>query len=602
MRRHRRSTILTVLILWVTACGGKTKGPSGDLPSGTVEQDSAVLEAVGTVAWIFQGFPRPFTAEHGDDGVTFTNGRMLLKVIPVIDGFALSDSHKKLSSAIVSNRYLLFKSLNGSAGVEAGLSEADRMLVTGYCSNIGVSLAGGAVEGPLESEVFEIRWRSHFPAGQAEKLGLHLLSVNADFRCGLEFGLQYPGATATSMMTLVFDPTPEFDPVKIHPADVYAGTDRFAVARDETILLPEVRGHKLEAFEDGWEKTLVTTISEVIPAVIAINANDFVLGEVHAVVGDTCELRLSDALKVENPAGKQIISYKVPEHPKRSSALDAISNVDLPGATGSPACKNLGFQKTESGDISINLTCLQVQQIVDTGDCGLKLVFSNPDDVGNTVEVRAKLEGFKYSLLDLGKPENAITLLPRSEANPVREGIITMTSFSVGQTVELAKSFDLWQAVASPSYDSFFKLQITEIEFDSGSANCLGAGAYAQLNGSKIFWCPGGGMASDALTVANSPNYLVYRAATALHESLHAFGNPHDIDAPGNQPCSSVGGTAYSAIIPVETYNCVEDYCYGFKELAREEFLLELNYSLKNDARRFQGQCDVWAKQLGVAF
>lgn len=588
-------------------CGGGKKtssGRTGKGPGGEVDPSAGQVTPIGKVAWLFQGFNYPFKPEHGNDAVTYTHGSMKLKAVPTIDGFALSEAQRSLVAKLAVKKFVLLQSTKGSADPVAALKAEDQALLQSRCRNLRVTLPDGNHVGTLSAEEYYVSWQSHFSPDDTAKLGTLLLAAGLRFQCGLAFGMEYQGSSTTEYMHLAFDPAPEFDPVKIHPADLYTGTDRFVVARNESVMLPLTRDQKTDPFEAEWKQIAVDGEPVIKDGVYALNADDFSADPGIESSGESCNLRLTDSMKAVNPDDEQTVTVTIGKHPTRSFGIKSAGYAPLSGKAMPEVCKTLSFKVTSDDSYQVSLTCAQLRDIVQGGDCGVQITYDNPDAAENSVERITTLSGMQYELLDLGKPVNAVTILPEAQGNPIRTppAGMTLTQFSTIQLAELARSFDLWQLTSGASYVTYFKDQISEIIYDNGSANCDGAGAYAQLNVDKIYWCPGGGLAGEALTATMSPYYLLYRASTALHEALHTRGNPHDISNGANPPCSPDGGTAYSAIIAVDTYNCTEDVCYGFRELARDEFLLELNYSLKDDQRRFQGQCDIWAKQLGVAF
>jgi hypothetical protein len=591
----------------LVACGGGKKtssGRSGTGPGSEVDPSGGQVTPIGKVAWLFQGFQYPFKPEHGNDAVTYTYGSMKLKAVPTIDGFALSEQQRNLVSALTVKKFLLLQSTKGAADPVAALAADDQALLQAWCTNLQVTLPDGNNAGLLGTDEFHVFWQSHFSPDDQAKLGTLLLAAGVRFQCGLVFAMDYQGASATEYMHLGFDPAPDFDPVKIHPGDLYTGTDRFVVARNESVMLPLTRDQKTDPFAAEWKQLPVDGDPDIRNGVFSLNADDFASDPVTESTGESCNLRLTDAMKVVNPDDEQSVSVTIGKHPTRSYRIKSAGFAPLPGKTMPEVCKTLTFKVAADDSYQIGMNCSQVRDMLQGGDCGVKITYENPEALENSVEKITALSGTQYELLDLAKPVNAASLLPEAQDNPIRTppAGMTLTQFSATQLAELARSFDLWQLTSGTSYVTYFKDQISEIIYDTGSANCDGAGAYAQLNVDKIYWCPGGGLAGEALMASKSPYYLLYRASTALHEALHTRGNYHDIDNALNQPCSPDGGTAYSAVIAVDTYNCTEDVCYGFRDLARDEFLLELNYSLKDDARRFQGQCDIWAKQLGVAF
>lgn len=599
-------------ILWTVvtsgvllACGsGKKSGSKGRGPGAEVDKAAAEIVPIGKLVWLFQGFNYPFKPEHGRDAVTYTHGSMLLKTIPTADGFALTPEDSARPAEVVEKKFVLLQPLSGQTDPVSALSADDKNFLASWCTNLQVTLPGGGKSGTLGADEFEVSWKSHFSPEHAARLGLLLLAANVKFQCGLEFGMYYRGALATEFMYLAFDPAPYFDPTKIHPADLYSGTDRFVVARDESVMLPLVRGNTLLPFETSWQQIAVELPADIKPGLLALNADDFPADVVSEADGDSCELRLTDTMKVLNADEQQAVTLNFGQHPTRSFSLQSAGYAELPGKTTPEVCKTIEYKVAGSDRVQFKLTCAQVRDLVKGGDCGVRVVWSNPDDPDNTVERVAAVTGMKYDLLDLQKPDRAVTILPQAQDNPIRTPPpgLTLSQFTTVQLNELAKSFDLWQLASPSSYVTYFKDQISGITYDAGSELCDGAGAYAYLSIDNIYWCPGGGLAGDALTESKSPYYLVYRATTALHETLHTRGNPHDTSDLMNPPCSADGGTAYSGVIAVDVFSCPHDACFGFKELAREEFILELNYSLKNDARRFQGQCDTWAKALGVSF
>jgi hypothetical protein len=166
----------------------------------------------------------------------------------------------------------------------------------------------------------------------------------------------------------------------------------------------------------------------------------------------------------------------------------------------------------------------------------------------------------------------------------------------------MEQAFDFWIGVSPKSYATHFDKFVTRVNYlgrTGPDCSVQGVLAYVEsLTSTEIFWCEAAGMSAAAITNQNSPLQIMLIGVTAFHENLHTRGREHDFDAPEYQPCL---GTAESALLSFDALKtCTDDYCLAFKDFALQEYKAELDYSLQGDARRFQGQCQIWNNGLGL--
>jgi hypothetical protein len=164
-------------------------------------------------------------------------------------------------------------------------------------------------------------------------------------------------------------------------------------------------------------------------------------------------------------------------------------------------------------------------------------------------------------------------------------------NFNESQLKYAELAFDIWLAVHPKSFVEDFKDYMKMVTL---SETCdAGVGGFARLNSTSFTWC-----SPNLVVAANNPSRPVFHAILVAHETRHSRGWNHDIDDLKYTPCQ--GSAASAGVMHAIVSTCKEDYCAVLRNAAVHEYITELNYSLKGDARRFQGQCKEWSNAMGL--
>lgn len=419
----------------------------------------------------------------------------------------------------------------------------------------------------------KLSWRSHYPLGIKRLIAALMFKGQTDIFCVLRIkdqkGYRY----------LLFDSSPT-DTLGLQ------GSLKLDKAVSEGLMLPSTA---VRSFD---QKNLLLVNNEAAPPLAA-----------KALMSDSISLSLQeeatspcwyDSSKTGSVIGnpgeikKNIFNLKMGQAAKVQGFL-ALS-------TGGRILKNCAKIELASTPDSVlaPVSCQVYQDIKSEGleaGCQWELEYANSEDPSNSVAVALKLPQQVFKTIDIKKSDEVLSLLPKSILNPVRSKSASFENFSGSQIKYAELAFDIWLAAYPKSFNEDFKDYVKTVTV---SDSCeAGIGGFARLNSTAFTWC-----SPNLVVTANNPSRPVFHAILIAHETRHSRGWNHDIDDLKYTPCQ--GSAASAAVMHAIVATCKEDYCAVLRNAALNEYLLELNYSLKGDARRFQGQCKEWSNAMGL--
>lgn len=259
-------------------------------------------------------------------------------------------------------------------------------------------------------------------------------------------------------------------------------------------------------------------------------------------------------------------------------------------------CKTIGVNINED-TLNLSSTCEQMVAAKDKG-CVLEITIVNQDDTKNTVKLKEQLNLAEVKTEKATTAIKAAEIFPKMDNNPIREGTLNATNFQPFQTSALAYTYDFnYKMIGLTDFETYIGPVDNHI-YEGAVLNCQGASAYVVSESKTIHWCPGG-MPEDQTTYESDMlGYsMVFRAIILFHEALHVAGLAHDVNA-NYEPCK---GTAYSASLGVKLYQCSQPYCKPFNgSFAVWATKQELEYSMGNNSKRYQGLCQEFQDSIGI--
>lgn len=477
-------------------------------------------------------------------------------------------------------------------GSRASLGESLKTALTGLCQNMGLSAAADSFTEvsslPADGRLY-LHWRSHYSLSQKQELAAALEELKAPIRCLLKIQV---GAEADNQFAIL-----TLDPIPVEQQKV-AGTAKILDAVEEGLML--IDENPTLIFDQGQFLT-VESPTDIKPMIAALNSVDF-KAQLSKDEGAACRYHtLNGQTKVGNPTALRNYEYSLGS--EKAYTLGAVRPQSISGRN-LPAC---GKVKTQVVDrtVQANVACGDYRSIQDEGleaGCQWSVELVNPNDAGNVLGYNIGMEKITFETVDVGNTTGAASVIPEAANNPIRAKTSVFSGFNAVQLTSMEQAFDFWIAVSPKSYAAHFDKYVTRVNYlgrTGPDCSVQGVLAYVEsLTSTEIFWCEAAGMSAAAVTNQNSPLQIMLIGVTAFHENLHTRGREHDFDAPQYQPCL---GTAESALLSFDTMKtCTDDYCLAFKDFALQEYKAELDYSLEGDARRFQGQCQIWNNGLGL--
>jgi len=474
----------------------------------------------------------------------------------------------------------------------ASVADDSKAALSSLCQNIGLSTAAQefteASSLPTDGLVY-VHWRSHYSLAQKQQLSLAVEQVKGQVRCLLKIQV---GPESTNQFAIL-----AFDPIPVELQKV-VGTTKTLEAVEEGLMLIE-EAPKL-ALEQGqlWS---VDSAADIKPMIVALNSTDFKVQLTNSA-GTACRYHTRNGqIKVGNPTNLRSYEYSLAS--EKDYSLGSVRAQSISGRN-LPACGKVKTQLV-ARTIQAEVACGDYRSIQDEGleaGCQWSVEVVNPNDSGNALGYNIGMEKVPFETVDVGTAIGAASVIPEAPINPVRAKSTVFSGFSAVQLTSMEQAFDFWIAVSPKSYATHFDKFVTRVNYLGRTGpDCSEQGvlAYVEtLTSTEMFWCEAAGMSAAAVTNQNSPLQIMLIGVTAFHENLHNRGREHDFDAPQYQPCL---GTAESALLSFDTLKtCTEDYCLAFKDFALQEYKAELDYSLAGDARRFQGQCQIWNAGLGL--
>jgi hypothetical protein len=473
-----------------------------------------------------------------------------------------------------------------------GLDEGSKTALTSLCQNIGLSLNGDsfteASSLPADGRVY-LHWRSHYSVQQKEQLCALLEGIKAPVRCLVRIQL---GAESDNQFAFI-----SLDPIPVEQQKL-AGTAKVLEAVDEGLML--IDANPAINLNQG-QLIPIESPADIKPKIAALHSGD-IQAQLSKNSGAACRYHtLNGQTKVGNPTALRTYEYSVSS--AKPYTLGTVRPQSISGRN-LPACSKV---KTEVIDrtIQADVACGDYRSIQDEGleaGCQWSVEVMNANDPGNALGYNISMEKITFETVDVGTTTGAASVIPEAPNNPVRARSTAFNGFSATQLTSMEQAFDFWIGVSPKSYATHFDKYVTRVSYlgrQGPDCSVQGVLAYVvSLTSTEIFWCEAAGMSAAAITNQNSPLQILLIGVTAFHENLHTRGREHDFDAPQYQPCL---GTAESALLSFDALKtCTDDYCLAFKDFALQEYKAELDYSLQGDARRFQGQCQIWNNALGL--
>ena len=472
---------------------------------------------------------------------------------------------------------------------ESNLDDAQKAHLADLCRDISF---GNSASEPSDSinlasgSPLFVFWRSHYPA--PIKGGLNSILATGDIRCSVNI------SSSDGDVDIVFNPVPS-------SADNLSGTSSPTEAIDEVLMMIDSAQTGTVLNDDhNYEIIPVKEAAEVVLNVKGLHASDITVSASDSET--TCKNHdIEGEVKLGNPDEIQSFSYAL-----TSSEELEVSEI-YPSSSGGrnlEACNNAVTEATDTG-FTLGVSCASYMEIQEQGQgdtCGFAAAVSNTADPRNSISSKLRMSGLDIETLDVSTASGAYEAIIKSDKNPVRLNTVDVSSFNVDQSTSLEKAFDYWIAASPKSYTDFWEGNMAKINYLGNTQDCAIQGVLAfvtSLDTDEMFWCELAGMRAQDISEQGSPLVLMLIAVTALHENLHAVGREHDFDELNFEPCK---GTSEAAVLSFDTViNCKEGACYGMRDLAIQEYIVELDYSLQGDARRFDGQCQVWNDGLGLA-
>ncbi len=464
--------------------------------------------------------------------------------------------------------------------------------LTGLCESVGLSTTADsfteATSLPNDGRLF-VHWRSHYSLSQKQALASALEQVKAPIRCLLKIQV---GAAADNQFAIV-----ALDPVPVEKQKL-AGTSKVLDAVEEGLML--IDENPALALDQGQLITIESP-ADIKVKVPAINSMD-VKAQLSKNAGAACRYHtLNGQTKVGNPTALRNYEYSLTS--EKAYTLGSVKAQSISGRS-LPACGKVKTQVVER-TIQTDVACGDYRSIQDEGleaGCQWSVEVVNANDAGNVLGYTIAMEKIAFETVDVTSATGAASVIPEAANNPVRAKSTLFNGFSAAQLTSMEQAFDFWIAVSPKSYATHFDKYVTRVNYlgrTGPDCSIRGVLAYVEsLTSTEIFWCEAAGMSAAAISNQNSPLQILLIGVTAFHENLHTRGREHDFLAPQYQPCV---GTAESALLSFDALKtCTDDYCLAFKDFALQEYKAELDYSLQGDARRFQGQCQIWNNGLGL--
>ncbi|MFW7380811.1 MAG: hypothetical protein ACOH5I_18495 [Oligoflexus sp.] len=525
--------------------------------------------------------------DDASDAYQYTFGRMPFRLYPAIANIKDGDELGIEWERVVLLRTSEQKNLDQfQAHLEA------------VCRDMGLSLeADGQIEDRLTYRMGEplfLFWRSYYATADKQALTQLLLDGVDSIQCVLSLKMTHTAGTFTT--DIILDPLPKEN-------TEHLGTQELDLARQELITLidPSLSGTILIQ-DSQWQKISVTQDLEIKPEIPALNRKNLSVQDENVAGSTACRYHsLGGELKLGNPEEQHSFEYRI------SGPSDLqINQVRLSSSGGRSleACQDVKTRQ-EVKSLAMDLSCATYDAIEledKAGACAWTAEIVNQLDPQNTIPLSLRLGELNLDTIDISNPQGAAAIIPESERNPIRLQTLDVSTFNSAQIDSLERAFDFWLGASPASYNEFFENAIARIIYEGtvGEA-CSEPGVLAyvtSLDTDEMYWCESAGMSAEALAQQNSPLVIMLITVTALHEALHAIGREHDFDALNYEACK---GTSESAVLAYDTaLNCKEDFCYAMKDLAIREYIVELDYSLEGDARRFAGQCQIWNQGLGL--
>jgi hypothetical protein len=473
-----------------------------------------------------------------------------------------------------------------------GLGDELKASLTELCRDVGLSTSATtyteASRLPADG-LLHMHWRSHYSLKQKQQLVAYLEQIKAPVRCLLRIQV---GAASDQQFAII-----ALDPIPVETQKL-AGTAKVLDAVEEGLML--IDQSPIPPLDQG-QLIPVDSSADVKTKIVAINSVD-IKAQLSRSSGAACRYHsLNGQTKVGNPTALRSYEYSVSS--TKAYALGAVSPQSISGRN-LQACGKVKTQVTAQ-NIQAEVACGDYRAIQDEGleaGCQWSVEVANRNDPGNVIGYNIGMEKISFETVDVGSTVGAASVLPEAANNPIRAKSTIFNGFSAPQLTSMEQAFDFWIAVSPKSYEMYFDKFVTSVNYlgRTGPA-CREPGvlAYVEtLQSTEIFWCEAAGMSANAISAQISPLQILLISVTAFHENLHTRGRDHDFDTPQVQPCR---GTSESALISFDSIKtCQEDYCLAFKDFALQEYKAELDYSLQGDARRFQGQCQIWNNGLGL--
>jgi len=442
------------------------------------------------------------------------------------------------------------------------LTADDKRNIAPLCKDINLELGAEPV----------LSWRSHYSLTLKRTLADLTQRGQTQILCVLRI------TDSLGVRYLTFDPAP------LHPSTVQ-GTVRGDKAVNLTLMMPIAENINLVQ-----KNLLVVPNDGSIVAGVKALGSDGVTLSLNDDSGTPCWYDSNKSGAVGNPTNLKQNQLNV------STAIPAKVLGFASVATGGrllKSCSKILLEST-ADTIQEQFTCQNYQDIKLEGleaGCKWELEFGNVNDPENTVGVPLQLNKIGFKNIDLNKSDEALSLVPKDPLNPLRTGSATFENFSPSQLKYAELAFDIWLAVYPKSFIEDFKDYMNLVTV---SDTCdAGVGGFARLSSTAFTWC-----SPNLVVAANNPSRPVFHAILIAHETRHSRGWNHDLDDTSYAPCA--GSAASAAVMNAIVTSCKADYCATIRNAALNEYITELNYSLRGDARRFLGQCKAWSNAMGL--
>ncbi|RYZ89270.1 MAG: hypothetical protein EOP04_07275 [Proteobacteria bacterium] len=429
-----------------------------------------------------------------------------------------------------------------------------------------------------------LSWRSHYSVAVKRLLKNLMLQGHDAISCVVS----WKAAPNKPAYFVIFDPIPSTE------ADIL-GTKSAKDALLEVVMSPQQLKTGEAWLPSNMEQVELDQTKSKLRSVKSIHASTVTLA-VSAEQGDECILDSSDA---KNPTFNK-------DQPKEFTySFNALSPFAL-GAIRAIEAKD-GMQKTcEEISMKAEKNALKSASKCETytrllaenklAQCQWEVEFSNSADKENSVSKIITLAKIKPKTLNFLDWNSTRTFIPQNADNPIRKKKVQLVNMSAEETAFMAQLFDLIMHLLPEFYERDFKNTVrTLAKATADDKTCVaGAAGYtAGLNVDRINICP------VVLKDLDLPKTSALRMQLIYHETRHAIGLKHDKDDLTLEPCM---GTALSADVPIMYVSrCDDIFCKALRIYSpTASYIFQLNYSLNNDERRFQGLCQKWNKILGI--